>query len=220
MSYLYSRALVEAYLGRSSSDGGVSAQSRSNHSAAGYFVIDRTTEPSSRSPFGTMSKPLTADHGEAVLTSFLADFPASPTQQLAEDGKRLSAYGTKCDELLKKSNLDTSLQKTSRKRQSREPQKLSSLWVTLPKQFPLERKTWVQTTFGSGIGYLPTPTTKANQMAASMMKWPSSRLLSKVFGEISPSNQEWLMGWPIGHTDLKPLETDRYQLWLQQHGEF
>ena len=29
---------------------------------------------------------------------------------------------------------------------------------------------------------------------------------------------EWLMGWPIGWTDLKPLETDKYQLWRMLHG--
>ena len=28
---------------------------------------------------------------------------------------------------------------------------------------------------------------------------------------------EWLMGWPIGWTDLKPLEMDRYRLWLRLH---
>jgi hypothetical protein len=28
---------------------------------------------------------------------------------------------------------------------------------------------------------------------------------------------EWLMWWPIGHTDLKPLETAKYREWQQQH---
>jgi DNA (cytosine-5)-methyltransferase 1 len=30
---------------------------------------------------------------------------------------------------------------------------------------------------------------------------------------------EWLMGWPLGWTDLKPLEMDKYHSWLQQHGK-
>lgn len=38
-------------------------------------------------------------------------------------------------------------------------------------------------------------------------------------GTLNPAWVEWLMGWPIGWTDLKPLETARFQLWLQQHGE-
>ena len=35
-------------------------------------------------------------------------------------------------------------------------------------------------------------------------------------GQLNPSWVEWLMGWPIGFTDLKPLETDKFrnvQLW-------
>lgn len=39
-------------------------------------------------------------------------------------------------------------------------------------------------------------------------------------GQLNPEWVEWLMGWPIGHTALKPLETGRYQEWLQQHSPF
>lgn len=35
---------------------------------------------------------------------------------------------------------------------------------------------------------------------------------------LNPDWVEWLMGWPIGHTDLKPLATDKYREWQQQHG--
>jgi hypothetical protein len=38
-------------------------------------------------------------------------------------------------------------------------------------------------------------------------------------GALNPTWVEWLMGWPLGWTDLKPLETDKFQAWLQQHGE-
>lgn len=31
---------------------------------------------------------------------------------------------------------------------------------------------------------------------------------------------EWLMGWPIGWTDCKPVETESFQQWLHLHGEF
>jgi len=34
---------------------------------------------------------------------------------------------------------------------------------------------------------------------------------------LNPDWVEWLMGWPIGHTDLKPLETGRFQEFVQQH---
>jgi len=34
---------------------------------------------------------------------------------------------------------------------------------------------------------------------------------------LNPEWVEWLMGWPIGHTALKPLATDRLAEWQQQH---
>ena len=37
-------------------------------------------------------------------------------------------------------------------------------------------------------------------------------------GQLNPEWVEWLMGWPIGHTALEPLETAKYQEWKQQHG--
>ncbi len=35
--------------------------------------------------------------------------------------------------------------------------------------------------------------------------------------QATPIFYEWLMGIPIGATGLKPLATDRFLLWLQQH---
>ena len=37
-------------------------------------------------------------------------------------------------------------------------------------------------------------------------------------GQLNPNWVEWLMGWPIGWTDLEPLETDRFRQWLEKHG--
>jgi hypothetical protein len=37
-------------------------------------------------------------------------------------------------------------------------------------------------------------------------------------GQLNPDWVEWLMGWPIGWTDLKPLETDRFRQWCASHG--
>jgi hypothetical protein len=39
-------------------------------------------------------------------------------------------------------------------------------------------------------------------------------------GQLNPTWVEWLMGWPLGWTDLKPLAMDKYQQWQQQHGGF
>jgi len=39
-------------------------------------------------------------------------------------------------------------------------------------------------------------------------------------GRLNPTWIEWLMGWPLGWTELKPLETGRFHEWLRQHGGF
>jgi hypothetical protein len=39
-------------------------------------------------------------------------------------------------------------------------------------------------------------------------------------GKLNPTWVEWLMGWPLGWTDLKPLETDKCQLVQPWHGGF
>jgi hypothetical protein len=36
-------------------------------------------------------------------------------------------------------------------------------------------------------------------------------------GQLNPTWVEWLMGWPIGWTDLQPLEMDKYREWRRQH---
>ena len=38
-------------------------------------------------------------------------------------------------------------------------------------------------------------------------------------GRLNPTWVEWLMGWPLGWTDLKPLEMDKSHFVPQQHGE-
>lgn len=59
------------------------------------------------------------------------------------------------------------------------------------------------------FGWLPTPTETANQTCPSMMKWPSCRNLVGLFGTgpIHPEVYEWMMGFPVGWTDLDDLET-------------
>ena len=42
-------------------------------------------------------------------------------------------------------------------------------------------------------------------------------LAAQVGGALNPTWVEWLMGWPLGWTDLKPLEMDKFQQWQQKH---
>jgi hypothetical protein len=41
----------------------------------------------------------------------------------------------------------------------------------------------------------------------------------QITGQLNPPFPEWLMGWPLGWTDLKPLEMDKSHYVQQQHGE-
>ena len=42
----------------------------------------------------------------------------------------------------------------------------------------------------------------------------------KALGLLNPAFSEWLMGWPVGWTDLKPLETDKFRKWLLWRGTY
>ena len=44
-------------------------------------------------------------------------------------------------------------------------------------------------------------------------------VMAQNHGHLSPDWTEWLMGWPIGHTALKPLAMGRFHEFVQQHGE-
>jgi len=76
MSWHYSRALVAGFTAGSCSDGDASAPSKSTPMLAPVSPRGKTTKPSSHSRFGMMFAVLTADHGAALLTSFLAGSPA------------------------------------------------------------------------------------------------------------------------------------------------
>ena len=45
----------------------------------------------------------------------------------------------------------------------------------------------------------------------------TKNLNDQIGGQLNPPWVEWLMGWPIGWTDLKPLETDKYRQWRRSH---
>lgn len=75
MSWLYSQALVEEFSRASCSETGPSAPSSSTPMPQAYSCDDRTMDTYRRSRFGTTCAPLTADHGAALLTWYLAGFP-------------------------------------------------------------------------------------------------------------------------------------------------
>ena len=80
MSWLFSQALVVEYSQASSLDGAQSAQSSGSHIQQAYCAPDKMTAFSKLSRFGMTYKPLTATHGEELLTSYLAAFHAKTSQ--------------------------------------------------------------------------------------------------------------------------------------------
>jgi hypothetical protein len=76
----------------------------------------------------------------------------------------------------------------------------------------------------SAVRLWPTPTAGNQKSRGSLQEWGGSwNWVRKedpelARGPLNPQWVEWLMGWPIGWTDLGPLETDRFREWQQQHG--
>lgn len=93
-----------------------------------------------------------------------------------------------------------------------------------------------QTTNGNGCGLLPTPLARDGRSFYVVTLKTAQRIMNRKplrqlhwmqFGVVyhdlkkgwaNPRFSELMMGWPIGWTDLQPLERDKYQQWLEQHG--
>ena len=86
MSWLFSQALVAEYLGESSLDGEQSAPLNGKPIQQAYCAPGKMTDFSRLSRFGMTYKPLMEHHGEALLKSYLAAFPAK-TSQLRGGGR-------------------------------------------------------------------------------------------------------------------------------------
>lgn len=218
MSWHFSQALVEEYLAANCSGGAQSAPLKSTPMPLAYLCSDRMTAFLTRSLSGMTFEPLMEHLGAVALTWFLAGFHAKGTAQPQGGALWQKISGRKCGESWQMSLPATSLPRTPKEEQSIRRQTTSSRWVTKPAQLPFRRQTWVLTTYGKDIGYLHTPTTMANYAAPSMQKHECCRSFVKVFGRPTPANQEWLMQWPVGWTDLKPLAMGNCPPLLRLHG--
>jgi hypothetical protein len=71
----------------------------------------------------------------------------------------------------------------------------------------------------------PTPTTrdykgKSGSGRQERKGNPLDTLPNAIGGQLNPTWVEWLMGWPLGFTDLKPLEMDKSHCAPQLLGKF
>jgi hypothetical protein len=81
MSWLFSQALVEEYLGGICLDGEQSVPLNGKPIQQAYCALDKMTDFCRVFQFGMMFKPLTENLGEELLMSYLEDFHAKTYQQ-------------------------------------------------------------------------------------------------------------------------------------------
>ena len=67
----------------------------------------------------------------------------------------------------------------------------------------------------------PTPVARMHKDAGSPSEYKRNEipLAAQAGGPLNPEWVEWLMGWPLGWTDLKPLEMDKSHSVQQPLGE-
>ena len=245
MSWLFSQVLVEEYLGDICLDGEQSVQSNGNNTQQAYCAPDKMTGFSRLSQFGMTYKPLTESRGEELLTLYREAFHVKTCQQ-QEMEKVLTEnevdYGKKWGGLLAKLDLDTSLWKTpqcSLIMDSTECLQTFPNWGLMQDGVLWEQTTLAHPTEENDFGWWPTPVAsdymtgqtngitytgkrfvRTSQKTGTEFGAKLTSAYRLMTGNHLPANfSEWMMGWPQDWTELKPVETGKFQKWRQLHGE-
>jgi len=235
MSWLYSRALVEEYLAATCLDGELSAPLSGNPTQQLYSSSDKMMEFCRRSPSGMTCKPLTADRGEELLTSYLEASLVRTCHRLEKEPVLMEQdqdFGKKWRGWLAKYDPDTFLWRTAQCSLITDLGEFLEIYPTsgsMRDGLLWEQKKLEHNTIETEYGLLPTPTARDFNGHTITKKRPKgfNKVLPNVFkiefqlqGQCypHPTFSEDLMLWPVGWTDLKPLEMDKYRLWQQQHG--
>jgi hypothetical protein len=234
MSWLFSQALVEEYLGGICLDGEQSVPLNGNNTQLVYLPQDKMTDFSRLSRFGMTFKPLTENLGEELLMSFLGDFhakiSAQPVQVMGLTEKEVEC-GERWQGLLAKLDPNTLLWKTpqcSLLEDSEQSLEIWPNWGTMRNGVCWEQPMLAQNTNAIEFGLLPTPVTSDYKGTSQNSKFQSRKIQYQAWdnGENcttlypNPLVYEALMGWPQGWTDLKPLEMDKSHCVQQQHGNY
>lgn len=235
MSWHFSQALVEEYLAGNSLDGEPFAPWKSHPFALDDSCSDKMKGTCHRSPFGMMFLPSTDCAGEAVLMSFLEAFPArtsASTEQATDLMVKEAGSGARCPGSFAKFDRFSVSWKTHQCL-------LLGGWEPFLETWPRwglmqGGECWELTSLGSITcgnvsGLLATPL-KSDGKGGS--KAPFRRSDGRLRNEWKhyvnqhygltyphPMHSEIRLGWPAGWTDCKPLEMDKFRLWLSQHGK-
>jgi len=82
-----------------------------------------------------------------------------------------------------------------------------------------ERKTWATPRTSDFKSCGPVGSKSHHHMTEKQYLCAQVKEEDQPTGHLNPDWTEWLMGWPIGWTDSKQLETDKFQQWWNSHGE-
>ena len=231
MSWLFSRALVVECLGASFSGGAPSALWSQTLTLQACWLPDKTTARSPRFPSGMTCGRLTGKHGRDAVTWCLGAFRARTfhLQTDAPPGFRASGQGSGAQ-------WRASFAKWDRVTCSWKTPQLSLLggsesssvtwprWGLMQRGACWERITPGHLTSGTGFGSSekrwPTPTAHNAKEAAHPSEYKRNQptLAAQAGGKLNPTWVEWLMGWPLGWTDLGVLATGKSRQWQRLHG--
>lgn len=245
MSWMFSRALVEAYensrsslerVGESSaatcSDGEPCAQLNVMPTAQPFWHRGKPMESSRHSLSGQTLKPLTASHGEELLTWFREAFRVPTSAQpvkAQESTESIPAYGGKWPASLAKYDQATSSWKTAQRLLDGGLDEFSGTWPdwgSMRNGECWERDMSGLPTSATGPGSLPTPSgvrSERSHAGGTLGEWggSSNPWRGTEIGAMSCADfEEWVMGWPERWTVLTPYETARFRSWQQQFGNF
>ena len=236
MSWLFSQALVEEFSEANSWDGEQFVRSSGSHTQQAYLSPDKMTDFSRLSRFGMTYKPLTESLGKAVLTWCQGDSHAKTLVQQEkepESKESVQECGEKWRASFTRYDPDMRLWKTHQCSLVGDLEPFLETWP----QWGLmrdgecwEQRTLERTIRGTESGLLermPTPVTSDASGAGRVGPRKSGNIsslkdyLSKHYKMAYPpvNITEYMMGWPLGWTDLKPLEMDKSHCAPQQLGK-
>ena len=227
MSWNFSQALVEEFSDRGFSDTAQSAQLKKIRTAGRSSFDGKRRATWNPFPYGTTSEHSMADRGVASWISSRQDSRANhgvrqePEKALMTNetsGQTQRASFARWDPGTRSWRTSQDfLGATISARSSETWQRQGSMRNgELYPRLPL-----VPRTAENGSGYWPTPAStdwKRNGKEEAVARGHSPNLPEVVGGKLNPDWTEWLLGWPIGWTGSKPLGTDRFQRWLDAHG--
>jgi hypothetical protein len=237
MSWLFSRALVAEYSAVICLDGEQSAPSKLTHTPQAYLSRDKTTDAWHRFPSGMTCKPLMGDRGEELLTSYQAAFRAKtsvPQGGALESTASGLDSGENLPESLARYDRATCSWRTRQCLLAGDLVEFSETWPrwgSMRNGVSYRRDMSAHLISESVCGLLhPTPTrddhkgatTKAmRKKGESYLKYWLHARFSRGASTTYPHPQlcELVNGWPIGWTELKPLEMDKFRQWQRLHGK-